>query len=250
MKKVWLAVFVLISSRLFSQDVNVLLKEAANLERSVKEEPALSTYKQVLATEPANLKALIRASELSSAIGGRQADKNARAAYYNAAKDYADKAISTDPNSADAYYVRAVASGKLTEIETENKKLIADVKDIKTYADKALAINPNHGKANYIAGKWNFEVLTLSWAKKAAVKVLFGGMPPATIENAFAYMQKCKTTEPYFVPNYLDLAKAYKYDHQPAKAIEVLNQLVKLPTRSADDIALKNEGRKLLADLQ
>lgn len=250
MKKILFAVFVLISSRLFSQDVNVLLKEAVNLERSVKEDAALNTYKQVLAADPANMKALVRASELSSAIGGRQADKNAKAAYYNAAKNFADKAISIDSNSADAYYVRAVAAGKLTETETENKKLVADVKDIKTFADKALAKNPNHGRANYIAGKWNFEVLTLSWAKKAAVKVLFGGMQPATIENAVAYMEKCKTIEPYFVLNHLDLAKAYKYDHKPAKAIEVLNQLVKLPTRTSDDAALKSEGKKMLAELQ
>lgn len=250
MKKIFVAVFVLLSVQLFSQTADVLLKEAANLERSLKEEAALDKYKQVLAADPANMKALVRSSELSSAIGARQADKNAKTTYYNLAKDYADKAISIDSNSADAYYARAVVAGKLTEVETENKKLVAHVKDIKTYADKALAINPNHARANYVLGKWNFEVLTLPWAKKAAVKVLFGGMPSATIENAYKYMEKCKTIEPYFVLNYLDLAKAYKYDHKPAQAINVLNQLVKLPTRTADDLALKSEGKKLLSEMQ
>lgn len=250
MKKILVGFYILLSVQLFSQQVTVLLKEAANLERSQKEEPALDKYKLVLAADPGNINALVRSSELSSAIGSRQADKNAKITYYNAAKEYADKAISIDSNSADAYYVRAVAAGKLTEIEPENKKLVADVKDIKTYADKALIKNPEHGKANYILGKWNFEVLTLPWAKKAAVKVLFGGMPPAAIENAYKYMEKCKKIEPYFVLNYLDLAKAYKYDHKPAQAIEVLNQLVKLPTRTADDVALKSEGKKLLSEMQ
>jgi len=250
MKKICFTVFVLISANLFAQDVNVLLKEAADLERTLKEEAALNVYKKVLAADPANMKALVRSSELSSATGTRQADKNTKLTYYNDARNYADKAISVDSNSADAYYVRAVAAGKLTEVETENKKLVADVKDIKTYADKALAINPNHARANYIEGKWNFEVLTLSWAKKAAVKVLYGGMQPATIENVYAYMQKCKALEPYFVLNYLDLAKAYKYDHKPAQAIEVLTQLVKLPTRTADDAALKSEGKKMLSEMQ
>lgn len=250
MKKILVAVFVLLSVQLFSQQADVLLKEAVNLERSLKEEAALDKYKQVLAADPANMRALVRSSELSSAIGARQADKNAKTTYYNVAKDYADKAISIDSNSADAYYARAVVAGKLTEVETENKKLVAHVKDIKTYADKGLAINPNHARANYVLGKWNFEVLTLPWAKKAAVKVLFGGMPPATIENAYKYMEKCKTIEPYFVLNYLDLAKAYKYDHKPAQAINVLNQLVKLPTRTADDVTLKSEGKKMLSEMQ
>ena len=250
MKKLLVVFFVLLSVKLFSQQAEVLLKEAANLERSLKEEAALDKYKQVIAAEPLNIKALVRGSELSSAIGARLADKNAKAVYYNLAKSYADKAISIDSNSADAYYVRAVVAGKLTEIETENKKLVADVKDIKTYADKALSINPNHARANYVLGKWNYEVLTLPWAKKAAVKVLFGGMPPATIENAYKHMEKCKTIEPYFVLNYLDLAKVYKYDHKPAQSIEVLNQLVKLPTRTGDDSALKSEGKKLLSEMQ
>ncbi|WP_018615661.1 hypothetical protein [Segetibacter koreensis] len=250
MKKIFVLVFVMLSVQLFSQDVNVLLKEATNLERSLKEEAALAKYKQVLATDKNNITALVRSSELSSAVGARQADKNAKTSYYNQARDYADKAISIDSNNADAYYVRAVAAGKLTEVETDNKKLVEDVKDIKTFSDKALSINPNHGKAYYILGKWNFEVLTLSWAKKAAVKVLFGGMPKATIENAYKYMERSKTLEPYFVLNYLDLAKAYKYDHKPAQAIEVLNQLVKLPTRTEDDVALKSEGKKMLSEMQ
>ena len=250
MKEILVSLFVLLSGHLFSQQTDVLFKEAVNLERSQKEEAALEKYKQILSSDPKNTKALVRSSELSSAIGARQQDKNAKTVYYNLAKDYADKAISIDSNNADAYYVRAVAAGKLTEVETENKKLVSDVKDIKIYADKALSLNPNHGKANYVLGKWNYEVLNLSWAKKAAVKVLFGGMPPATIENAYKYMEKCKTLEPYFVRNYLDLARAYKYDHKPAPAIAVLNQLEKLPTRTADDAALKSEGKKLLSEMQ
>jgi hypothetical protein len=250
MKNVLIIFFIFISTQLFSQQTDQALKEAVNLERSLKEEEAFDKYKQVLSADPKNVRALVRSSELCSAIGSRQVDKNAKGNYYNLARDYADKAIAIDSNSADAYYVRAVAAGKLTEVETENKKLVADVKDIKTYVDKALAINPNHGKANYVLGKWNFEVLTLSWAKKAAVKVLFGGMPAATIENAFKYMEKCKTLEPYFVANYLDLAKAYKYDHKPEQAIAVLNQLIKLPVRTANDVALKTEGKNLLSEMQ
>lgn len=250
MKRILVAVFVLLSVQLFSQQPDVLLNEAANLEKSLKEEAALEKYKQVLAADPANIKALIKSSELSSTIGARQADKNTKTDYYNLAKSYAEKAISTDSNSADAYYVRSVVAGRLTEIETENKKLMANVKDIRTYAEKALSINPNHARANYIFGKWNYEVVTLPWTKKAAIKVLFGGMPPATIENAYKYMEKCKTLEPYFVLNYLDLAKVYKYDHKPAQSIEILNQLLKLPTRTGDDAAIKSEGKKLLSEMQ
>lgn len=250
MKRIIAVVFLLLSAKLFSQDVNVLLKEATNLERLLKEDLALEKYKQILAVDRNNVKALVKSSELSAAVGARQKDEKTKIVFYNQAKEFADKAIAADSNSADAYYVRAVAAGKLTGVEEENKKIVAQVRDIKTYADKALKINPEHGKANYILGKWNYEILNLSWAKKAATKLLFGGMPPASIENAFKYMEKCRKSEPYFVPNFLDLAKAYKFDHKPAQAIAVLNELVKLPTRSPDDVALKAEGKTLLAQMQ
>jgi tetratricopeptide (TPR) repeat protein len=250
MKRLLVIAVLLLSGNIFAQDVSTLLKEASNLERSLKDDQALEKYRSILSADPSNLQALVRGSEISCAIGARQTDKKAKQDYYERAKDYADKALTINANSADANYVRAVVAGKLTEVETDNKKLVANVKDTKTFADKALSIDPNHGKANYVLGKWNYEMLTLPWTKKAAIKVLFGGMPEASIENAFKYMEKCKTLEPYFVLNFLDLAKAYKYDNQPAKAIAVLNQLVKLPTRTADDAALKNEGKKLLSEMQ
>ena len=68
--------------------------------------------------------------------------------------------------------------------------------------------------------------------------------------DVIAVREKSKSLEPYFVTNQLDLAKAYKENRQPAKAIEILERLVKMPNRSFNDIALKAEGAKLLASLQ
>jgi hypothetical protein len=250
MRKLLLSAFILSSLSLFSQDVNVLFKEASNFERSVKEESALDKYKQILATDPANLKALVKSSELCAAIGSRQVDNKAKADFLNGAKDYADKAVAIDANSADANYARGLAASKLAAIEPENKKAVAHLKDAYTYTIKALSINPDHGRSNYLMGKWHFEMVTQPWVKKAAVKVLFGGIPASTMEDAVRYMEKCRVIEPYYVQNFYDLATAYKIDHKPAKAIEVLNQLVKLPIRTGDDAELKAKGKKLLSEMQ
>jgi len=233
-----------------AQDVKTILKEANNLEYGLKEDQALEKFKQVLSIEPNNFVALTRAAELSCAIGARTSDKKVKNNFYQAGKTFADKALAVNANSAEANYIRAMVAGKLTETESENKKVVAYVKEIKDYADKALSIDPNHARANYVLGKWHYEMVNLNWVKKAAVKVLFGGLPEATMANAYKYMEKCRQLDKYFVLNYLDLAKAYKYDDKPAKAIEVLNQLVKLPNRTADDPALKEEGRKMLSEMQ
>ena len=249
-RQIVLIIAIAIGFTSYAQDVPVLLKEAQNFEQTQKEEQALEKYIQALKADRNNLQALVRSAELSCAIGARQKDKKEKQKYYSNAKGYAQAALLVDSNSADANYVRAVVVGKFTEIETDNKKIIENVRDIKVYADKALAINPNHARANYVLGKWHFEMVSLAWAKRAAVKLMYGGLPEAKMELAYKYMEKARLLDQYFVLNYLELAKAYKYDDKPAKAIEVLNKMVKLPTRTADDAALKEEGRQILSEMQ
>lgn len=254
MKQLWRSLLfagtLLTAVHVQAQDVNVLLKEADNFEIKLKEPEALDKYKQVLVVDPANIKALVKATELSCSIGGRQKDKNDKKLQYESALAFAKRAFAAAPQNADACYAMAVASGKMTDVESENKKVVAFVKDIKTYADKALSINANHGKANYVAGKWHFEMVNLSGFKKAAVKMFYGGLPEANMDSAIAYMEKCRKYEPYFMINYFDLAKAYQQENQPTQAIDILQRMVKLPLRTADDAALKAEGQKMLEDLQ
>lgn len=245
-----LMVFFFQAYLLSAQDVALLFKEADNLERVQKESDALEKYKQILVLEPANIKALVKASELAVSNGSRAPKSNDTRLFYESALAYAKRAFTADANNADANYAMAMACGRLTDVETENKKIVALVKDVKLYADKAVSVNPNHAKGNYTLGKWHYEMVTLSGFKKAAVKLFYGGLPDGDLDKAILYMEKCKSLAPYFVANQLDLAKAYKENHQPAKAIELLEKVVKLPTRTADDAALKTAAANLLASLQ
>lgn len=233
-----------------SQDINLLLKEAANLEKQQKEPEATEKYKQVLLLQPFHMKALVKAAELNVMLAHRQTNKSAKRLYFETALAYANRALLADSNNADANYAMSMASGEMTDVETENKKIVTYMKEVKRFSDKALSINPNHAKANYTLGKWHYEMTTLSGIKKIAVKLFYGGLPDGDIEKAIQYMEKCKSLEPYFATNYLGLALAYKENRKPAQAIEVLNKLVKLPTRTSDDIASKAEGVRLLELMQ
>jgi tetratricopeptide (TPR) repeat protein len=248
----WLLILLLFSMSfvLKAQDPAVLLKEADNFERQIKESEALDKYKQALISEPTNLRALVKAAELNATIGARLTDKNSKRLYFETAAGYAKKAFDVDPNNADANYVMGMAAGKMTDVESENKKIIAYVKDAKSYSEKAISINPKYAKAYYSIGKWHYEMVNLSGIKKMAVKLFYGGLPNGDLDSAITYFEKCKLLDPYFALNYLDLAKAYRDNHRPSQAIEVLNKLVKLPTRTGDDAAIKAEGAKMLNDIQ
>ena len=247
---IWFGLFFGLTFSAIAQDITLLAKEAENLERQLKEPEALAKYKQILLQEPSSIKYLVKATELEIAIGSREKDANNKRLFFESALAYAERAIKVDSNSADAHYAMASASGKMTDLDIDNKKIVAYVKEVKEHADKAIQLQPNHARANYTLGKWHYEMVTLSGFKKAAVKLFYGGLPNGDLDKAILYMEKCRTLEPYFVTNQLDLAKAYKENRQPAKAIEILERLVKMPNRSFNDIALKAEGSKLLASLQ
>ncbi|MBC7650394.1 MAG: hypothetical protein H7101_01440 [Deinococcales bacterium] len=250
MKQLLMVICICSSVIAFAQDNNVLFKEAENLERGFKETEALNKYKQILTNDAVNIKALVKATELSCSIGNRIDDKNEKRINYESGLAFAQRAIKADNNSAEANYAFAMASGKMTEVETENKKIVTFVNDTKNYVEKALAKNANYGKANFVLGRWHYEMVTLSGLKKAAVKVFYGGLPEATLDNAILYMEKCKNLEPYYMINYYYLNKAYKENDKPAKQIEVLSKLIKLPIRNIDDAAMKEDAQKQLQQLQ
>lgn len=230
-----------------AQDVALTMKEAENFEKQLKEDAALEKYKSLALADSTFVPAVLKAAELSCSIGARLKEVPARKPYYEQALKFATQAYAAKPGEAQVNYVMSLVASKMTELDLENKKTVQFIRQEKEYADKALAINPNHGKANYMAGKWNLDMTNTSWLKKVAAKTIYGGgIQPATMDSAIAYMEKCRVAEPYYVANYLDLAKAYKQDNKPAKAIEVLNRLVKLPVRTPDDAAMKAEGKTML----
>jgi len=254
MKKLILFVWVFFVAGimpLMAQDIPTLLKEGVQLERSQKEIEALEKYKLVLSQEPTNITALIRAAELSTMLAAfNEKDTKSKQLFLSSAGAYAVRAYSTNPKNADAAYVMSLTQAKLADNQPDNKKLIECVRNSKIYADEALAINPAHAKANFTVGKWHMEMANLNMVKKAAVKLMYGGLPEGSIDSAIVFLEKARTHDPYFVNTYLELAKIYDQLHQPTKVIEVLTKMVKLPTRKTEDISLKAAGAKMLAAAQ
>ncbi len=249
-------VFFVITSLIFSicvvaQSSTELLQNATTLQKQLKEEEALQVYKQVLTSDETNMMALVKCAELSTSIGNRQRDKALRDQYFTEAKECADKALALDSNNADAIYVQALSFANASTTETENKKIVAAVKQIKHFADKGLSLDQNHALLNYMEGKWHLEMLDLNWLKKAALKTFYGdGLAQPDLDSAIYYLEKCRRLSPYFVQNYADLAKAYRMKNRPSDEIDVLTRLVKLPNRTADDAAIKEQGKKRLQELQ
>jgi len=249
MKNIFLVLSFLASAGLSAQDVTMLIKRADSLEAALKESPAYETFKQVLKIDPRNYYSLWKCSELCSRIGNRQKTKESKIDYFKAGRIYAETAIKVNPKQADGYYALSVAMGRKALIESGNERIKA-VKEIKTNADKAILINPNHGRAWHVLGKWNYEVSNLNSLEKAALKLLYGGLPKASLKESIHCYEKAKQLEPVFALNNLELAKAYHRNGEELKAIELLRQLPFLPPKTEDDVRIREEGKQLLKKLE
>ncbi len=250
MKTLFLLISVLFTQISFSQDIDVLLKQADNFDKQVKETEAIEKYKEILAIAPNNFKALYRLTELNAAIGSRQIKDKDKIPFFQTAYDYAQQAYKADSTNADAFYLLSLASWKKSLVEEKNKEEVEFLRNWREYAEKAVAINPKHAKATFLLGKWNFDMSKASILKKAAAKTIYGGISNWDIESAIKLFEQAKVFDQYFVQNYYELAKAYEYNNQPTQQIEILNRLVKLPVRTGDDAGWKAEGKKMLEQMK
>ncbi len=243
--KLIIILLLFISATSLAQNKSVLIRQADSLETSLKELAAYNKFREVLKVDPRNYYALWKSSELCSRIGNRQATKEAKADYFKAGRIYAETAIKVNPNAADGYYAMSLAMGRKALMEGGDERIKA-VREIRINAEKALKFNPQHGRAWHVMGKWHYEVSNLNLLEKAALKLIYGGLPKASLKQSISAYEKAKALEPVFALNNLELAKAYYKDDQESKAISLLKALPTIPNKTEDDPRIKREGKQLL----
>ena len=228
-----------------AQDPKFILKEAQRLEHIPNEKASLEKYKELLKLQPLNLTALVKCSELSSRIAGREPTAAARESFNQAAIIYARTAYKHFPNDDNANVAMAIAIGR-TMLRKSNKEKLSIAREVKQYTDAALKINPNNFKAWHVLGKWHYEIVNLSAMERTLAKVFLGGLPTGSLKKSIASYEKARTLNPEFALNYLELARAYDKDNNRAKALQLLKALMQLPMQTEDDPRIKKNAGNLI----
>jgi len=233
----------------YAQDINALIREADRLESVPDEKAAFRKFKEVLKGNAANIYALNKCSELCSRIGQREiTNTKLRDEYYLAAKIYAETALKINPKNSEANCVMAIALGRSSMSKSGRDKII-NAKEIKKYVDAAIANDPGNFKAWHVLGRWQYEISNLNALERSLVKLLYGGLPPATLKQSIHAFEKARALRPEFILNYFEMAKAYRDNHNKTKAIACLQVMLTLPIQTEDDPAIKQLGKTMLKDL-
>jgi len=248
MKK-WIGLLLMLTWFVANAQNNSSFEEAKAFERQYNTAQAIFKYEESLKANPNQMAILVRLVEIY--CFGLEADKDesTKIIQLNKAKDYLIKARNIDSTQADYLYSKAVYLGKLIEVSPVKEKA-QYTKEIKILLDEALSKDPNHVKSLYTLAKWNEEVSGLNPAVKAAMKVIFGGLPPASRDQALDLHQKARKLNPGFLANNYDLALLLKKTNKPSQAIEILESQMKLPTKTKEELEFKNKSKQLLQSLQ
>lgn len=203
-----------------------------------------------LQRDPDDYALLWRASEVLANWGRiTREDEDLQEQRYEESVDFARRAVAQDSTDAEGWFHLGKALGRLA-LHRGGKTKVNMSKEVKESFEKALEIAPDHPLALHGLARWHREVANLSWFLRTAAKIIYGGLPPASNEQAVELFQKAIRLQPDNIAHHLELGKTYMEMDEEEQAAAELQRVLELPASRADDPEWKEEAEELLSKIR
>lgn len=222
-----------------------LVKHGDAEEQLGRTKAALADFRAAEEIDAKNVGILLRISKQYSDLVDVTKPPEAAEQLARKALDYAQRAIDLDPNIAKAHLSRAIAYGKLTEF-VGNKTKLEYSKIIKEETVKSIELDPSDDFAWYVLGRWHAGVANVSGVLKILAKVVYGGMPAASNEEAAKCLKKATELAPQRIQHRAALAPLYKAMGKPDLAKKEWQAIIALPAIEGGDEKEKAAAREAL----
>lgn len=226
-----------------------LIKEGDVHDQSFRPKEALKSYLPAEKMDPDNVGLLLRiARQYRHEMADTGATKD-KVLYSTTALKYAQRAVALDPDNAEAHLSVAICHAKALELYS-NKEKMAALRQVKASTDKSLALDSKNDVAWYILGRWHEKVSELSTLKRKVAEMAYGGLPPASNEDAAKCFRKAISINPNRSPYNIDLGITYAAMGNRTDAKTHIERGLAMPNTGKDDPETKKRGRDLLATLK
>jgi tetratricopeptide (TPR) repeat protein len=165
------------------------------------------------------------------------------------AERLARKAVSLDPSDPKGHDYLAVAVGKLALFEGGKRKVELS-REVKAEADKALALDPDDDIALHVLAIWNREMAELGWFLRTFAQLLYGKLPPASLDTAIADLRRATELKPEVIPHHVELGITLAAAKRWREAKVELGKGLALPTGWVTDAYYRALARKALARVE
>lgn len=225
-----------------------LVREALAAEARLDSRAALRLFEQADAARPNDPLILQKIARQYSDLVVEQPDVEAKQRYAQTALEYAQRAVALKPDDAVNVLSLAVCHGKLA-LYSDTKTKIRYSRLVKEEAERALALDPRYAWAHHLLGRWHYEVADLGATSKFFVRLLYGGLPPASFDEGIRQLQRATELEPDELNHWLELGFAHAAAGQPDAARTQWTRGLAMPSRAKHDEPAKQRARAALARL-
>lgn len=161
---------------------------------------------------------------------------------------YSERAVKAAPSKSDAQLSVAISLGKLAPF-VDNRERIEASRRIKQFAEAAIKLDPNNDFAWHILGRWHQALAEMGTATRVLAKVIYGGIPAASNDEAVKCFQKAIALKPSRLLHAIELGRTYAKMGREDDARKWLQKGLSMPNRDFDDPETKQRGRLTLAEL-
>ena len=158
---------------------------------------------------------------------------------------YAQRAVALQPNNAVNVLSLAICHGKIALYSSVADKIRLS-RLVKEEAERALSLDPHYAWAHHVLGRWHYEVATLGSVSRVMVRWVYGGLPPASLDEAVNHLRKATELEPTETTHWLELGMALSAAGRIPEARESWHRGLSMPTRSKYDESAKERARVAL----
>jgi tetratricopeptide (TPR) repeat protein len=175
---------------------------------------------------------------------GRGAKKKEALAIFQKAEKYARAAIKENADNAEGYKWLAVTLGAQAKF-SDTKAQVRISRRVKENIEKAIVLDPDDDISYLILSRWHYKNSALGGIARSFVKVLYGGLPKASIgESEKLLLQAIKLHDR--IAHRYNLAKVYARMERMEDAKAQLKMALLLPVTFPEETKEKRKaGEKL-----
>jgi tetratricopeptide (TPR) repeat protein len=244
------ALFVLLTLAALSaaRADDALLREALAAEARLDSRRALELFLQLQPQRPQDAVVAQKIAQQYSDLIVDLSDVEEKKRYARLALEWSQRAVQLDPNNAVAVLSLAVCHGKLgTYSDTRTKVKYSRL--VREEAERALALDPNYAWAHHVLGRWHREVANLGATARFFVRLFYGGLPDASVEEAVKHLERAVALQPDDLNHVLELGFAYAAAGDATRARTLWERGLAMTSRGKHDEPAKKRAREALADL-
>jgi tetratricopeptide (TPR) repeat protein len=230
-------------------DVAELLKQGDAFDAKLDNAHALESYLQAEKLGASDADTLVRIARQYALLMNDTTSEAEQRHLGEIALEYSKRAVAANPEHAKSLLSVAICYGRLIRFQDTRTK-VEYSRSVKEYAERALKKDPTDSYAWHVLGAWNYELAQMGPFSRAVVKVVYGGLPTASNEEAERLFRKAVALAPDRVAHHAELGRTLAALGRKDEARAELDKALSLPSREKDDPESKKRAASTLAQIR